>query len=102
MYDLILCVLATTKNNRLPAFNKIGYKSTKYKTKIVYLVDEEDVVGVLPCFKFWIRRLLLENNSSPTGTIVKVVSIERFWCKFDSITGLGLSNGGPIADQVIQ
>jgi len=42
MYDLILCVLATTKNNRLPVFNKIGYKSTKYKTKIVYLVDEED------------------------------------------------------------
>jgi len=43
MYDLILCVLATTKNNRLSIFSKIGYKkSNKYKTKIIYLVDSDD------------------------------------------------------------
>jgi hypothetical protein len=42
MYDLILCVLATTKNNRLEIFNKIGYKNTKkYNYKIIYLVDYE-------------------------------------------------------------
>lgn len=42
MYDLILCVIATTKNNRLPIFQKIGYTKSKYKTKIVYLVDSDD------------------------------------------------------------
>jgi hypothetical protein len=43
MYDLIFCVLATTKNNRLYQFSRIGYKkSNKYKTKIVYLVNNED------------------------------------------------------------
>lgn len=43
IYDLILCVLATTKNNRLEIFNKIGYKKTeKYKYKIIYLVDKEE------------------------------------------------------------
>lgn len=43
MHDLILCVLATTKNNRLPQFLRIGYKkSTKYKTKIVYLINNEE------------------------------------------------------------
>lgn len=42
MYDLILCVLATTKNNRLSKFSKIGYKkSNKFNSKIVYLVDNE-------------------------------------------------------------
>lgn len=43
MYDLILCVLATTKNKRLAQFLEIGYKKTdKYKTKIVYLVNNEE------------------------------------------------------------
>ena len=43
MYDLILCVLATTKNNRLEQFQKIGYKPTsKYKTKIVFLQHNEE------------------------------------------------------------
>jgi hypothetical protein len=43
MHDLIFCVLATTKNNRLPQFTKIGYKkSNKYKIKIIYLVNNED------------------------------------------------------------
>lgn len=43
MYDLILCVLATQKNNRLPFFNSNGYKKTsKYKTKVVYLVENEE------------------------------------------------------------
>ncbi len=42
MYDLILCVIATTKNNRLPIFQKIGYTKSKHKTKIVYLVDSDD------------------------------------------------------------
>jgi hypothetical protein len=42
MYDLILCVLATTKNDRLSIFSKIGFKKTdKYKTKIIYLIDNE-------------------------------------------------------------
>lgn len=43
MHDLILCVLATTKNNRISQFSKIGYKKTnKYKYKIVYLINEEN------------------------------------------------------------
>lgn len=43
MYDLILCVLTSQKSKRLPIFQKIGYKkSSKYKTKIVYLVDTDD------------------------------------------------------------
>jgi hypothetical protein len=43
MYDLVLCVLATTKNNRLSQFSKIGHtKTNKYKYKIVYLVDNEE------------------------------------------------------------
>lgn len=43
MYDLIFCVLATTKNNRISQFAKIGYKkSNKYKIKIIYLVNNED------------------------------------------------------------
>lgn len=43
MYDLILCVLATTKNNRLEQFNKIGYKpTTKFKTKVVFLQHNEE------------------------------------------------------------
>jgi hypothetical protein len=41
MFDIILCVLATTKNNRLPVFSKIGYTGKNCKYKIVYLVDEE-------------------------------------------------------------
>ena len=42
MYDLILCVLATTKNDRLSIFSKVGSKKTdKYKTKIIYLIDNE-------------------------------------------------------------
>lgn len=42
MYDLILCVLATTKNDRLSSFSKIGYKkSNKFNCKVVYLVDNE-------------------------------------------------------------
>jgi hypothetical protein len=43
MYDLILCVIATEKNNRLPIFQKIGYKkSNRYKVKIVYLADSKE------------------------------------------------------------
>lgn len=44
MYDLIFCVLTTTKKkNRLPFFHKNGYKkSDKYKIKIVYLVENEE------------------------------------------------------------
>lgn len=43
MYDLIFCVLATTKNNRLSQFARIGYKkSNKYKIKIIYLVNNEN------------------------------------------------------------
>jgi hypothetical protein len=43
MHDLIFCVLATTKNNRLSQFARIGYKkSNKYKIKIIYLVNNED------------------------------------------------------------
>lgn len=43
MYDLVLCVLTSSKSERLPIFQKIGYKkSSKYKTKIVYLVDTDE------------------------------------------------------------
>lgn len=43
MLDLVLCVLATTKNNRISQFSKIGYKKTnKYNSKIVYLINNEE------------------------------------------------------------
>ena len=43
MLDLVLCVLATTKNNRIGQFSKIGYKKTnKYNSKIVYLINNEE------------------------------------------------------------
>lgn len=46
MYDLILCVLATTKNKRLEQFKKIGYKPVSkesgFKTKVVFLQHNEE------------------------------------------------------------